>query len=86
MVTFIGLWRERLITKENMVATCKGEIKTNYGHYKQSICDDLEALLNRIMTGTQDMDHERTYFLPKVSECVLTQLILFSSLPNMNLN
>ena len=66
MLTFLGLWRERLITKETMVDTCKGKMKNNHDHYKQSICDDLEGLLDRIVGGTQDMDHEKTYFIPKV--------------------
>ena len=74
MLTFLGLWRERLITKETMVSTCKGKMKNqsqlqnrNFDHYKQSICDDLEGLLARIVEGSQDMDHERTYYMPKVS-------------------
>lgn len=67
MLTFLGLRRERLITKETMVDTCKGKLKNNYEQYKQSMCDDLESLMGRIVNDTQDMDHERTYYLPKVN-------------------
>ena len=67
MLTFLGLWRERLITKETMVNTCKGKMINHFDHFKQSIFDDLEGLFARIAEGIQDSDHEKTYFMPKVS-------------------
>ena len=64
MLTFLGLWRKRLITNEKMVAYTEGKMEDYtqiakselQSDYKQSICDDLEGLLARIVEGSQDMD------------------------------
>ena len=68
MVTFISMWKERIITKEKRDNFCLGKRKTYGEQFKESVADDLESLLEDIRRGEQPDDLARTYFLPRLTE------------------
>ena len=63
MVTFISMWRRKLITKEKMENYCKG-IKDE----KESVNDDLESFFEDIRHGEEPDDRVWSYFFPKLTE------------------
>ena len=63
MVTRIELWRQELITKEEMESYCKGEQRQ-----KDSVNDDLESIFENIRHGKEPDERVETYFLPKLTE------------------
>ena len=62
MVTIMSRWREKLITKEDMVCYCKG------GEEQRSVNDDLDLLFEAIRLDKKSDDHVVTYFLPMLTE------------------
>ena len=62
MVTVIGLWRTRLLTKEKMENYCMGKEDE-----KQSVNDDLESLFDEIRIGKKPDKYVEIYFLPKLT-------------------
>ena len=65
MLTIIYLYRDRLLTKEEMENYCKG----NEGR-KQSVNDDLDSFVEKIRLGDEPLSYDDvwTYFLPKLTE------------------
>ena len=62
-MTMIYMFRQRLITKEDMEDFCNGKY-----HRKESVNDDLEKLFEDIQLGKEPNRRARTYFLPKLSK------------------
>ena len=63
MVTIKTMWREHLITKEEVQNYCNGIM-----FEKKSVNDDLEKLFEDIQLGKEPDDYVVTYFLPKLTK------------------
>ena len=63
MVSFMNMYRRKLITKEKMENYCKGK-----ENKKGSINDDLESFYQDIRLGTEPDDMAFTYYLPKLTK------------------
>ena len=64
MVTIIHLWRDRLITKEEMLYHCNGK-KDTAG---ESVNEDIYSLFEDLCLGKVPDEYVDTYFLPQLTE------------------
>ena len=72
VVTFLHMFRNKLITKEKMENYCKGKEAFESEDYdalcKDSVNDDLESFFQHIQHGKELKYNTETYFLPKLTK------------------